>query len=384
LSSSEALGGVSYNNIFESSITFSWSGAKKGDNNTIKGYFIQYRLSDNGSTWGSWVDYSTQTTTATTYTYTTSSIADTVRRGQYVQFRIKTLGNVNGYDSDYIATDKMRKNSIPSDISSISIAPSTLEYSYGDSITLSWNKPTDIDNNIYKYKIMAYHNAHNETDTFTHLFTQEIIGADNLMYTFDSNNTYYDSIKNNQKICFSIVPIDTFGREAFGLLSSVITRYDITGVAIGINGKWANCQLYHSQFCYEAIPWTSGSLNQNGLVNTSTEYVYTDDFLKTKEVALKRRIDEYDTSHTLHCNCAYYNEAKEFQKLVTAQRLTNAEDALLLDENYEYVRICITSVGQTIPQSDLYKAVTTNILKWVEQKVSAGINNKWIDADDGN
>jgi hypothetical protein len=56
----------------------------------------------------------------------------------------------------------------------------------------------------------------------------------------------------------------------------------------------------------------------------------------------------------------------------------------LLDENYEYVRICITSVGQTIPQSDLSKAVTTNILKWVEQEVSAGINNKWIDADDGN
>ena len=237
LTSEQGIDGNKYNDVFESEITIAWSGAKAGENNSIIGYFIQYRESNDGSVWGSWIDY--RTTNETFHAYTTTSIANLISRGCYVQFRVKTLGAIDGYDSDYIITNAMRKNGIPSNISSVSINLPTLEYSYGDDVIVTWDKPSDIDN-IYKYRVVAQPINDKKTALAT-----DIIGVDNLTYIFGSDNVLYQYISNNEQIKFLVKAIDIFGIESNEFSESpIVTRYDITGVAIGINGTWVNCQLF--------------------------------------------------------------------------------------------------------------------------------------------
>lgn len=245
VSSEKALNGAVYNDIFESSITFSWSGAKAGENNSIVGYFIQYRRSDDGSTWGSWTDYSEKTTSGTAYTYTTTSIAETTGRGRYVQFRVQTLGAIDGYDSDYIVTNAMRKNSIPSNISSVSTNLPTLEYSYGDDIIISWKKPNDVDNNIYAYHIEMFRYYEADATDEEGWYSVAGITTDKTSYTLKANDFGYEYTENNQQIKFAVKAIDIFDVRSNAYTESpIITRYDITGVAIGVNGSWVNCQLF--------------------------------------------------------------------------------------------------------------------------------------------
>lgn len=241
LTSEKSLNGNTFTDVFENSITMSFSDAKAGENNTIVGYSIQYRGSNDKTNWDSWKIYNTYESTETSRSYEISNIAD-VARGNYIQFRIATLSSQSGYDSDYAETPIMRKNSIPLNTSCVSTNLSELEYSYGDDIVISWSQPSDIDNNIYKYQVMAYTNV---DGVFTNILDTEVVGENNLTFTLNKDNKAYKSIKNNHQLKFAVRPIDVFGVSAETYQeSSVITRYDDTGVYIGIDGKWIPCQFY--------------------------------------------------------------------------------------------------------------------------------------------
>ena len=243
LKSEQGLNGNIYNDVFESQILVDWSGASSGkddgiENNPIKGYTIDYRISDDNQQWGNWITDSTLAMTGTSCDNCEIKVATKqTQRGQYVQFRIKTLGIANGFDSDYAYSTTMRKNSIPSNISSIN---ANLEYSYDDGLVVSWSKPNDIDNNIYKYEVVIYQNANDE---YIEILTTEVTEE---KIDFNINNyEAYKRVKNNQQVQFAVKPIDVFGVSANEYKeSSVITRYDDTGVCIGINGQWIPCQFY--------------------------------------------------------------------------------------------------------------------------------------------
>jgi len=239
LTSEKGLNGSTYTNVFENSITMSFSNAKAGENNTIVGYSVQYRQSDDKITWDGWRVYGSYESTNTAESYELN-IADVVR-GKYIQFQIATLSSQSGYDSDYVESPIIRKNSIPSNVSAVDTNLLELEYSYGDDIIIGWSEPSDIDSNIYKYQIILYQNING---TFTNILEDEV-GASNLSFTLDSSNEAYQSIKNNEQIKFAVRPIDVFGLASNGYTESkIITRYDDTGVCIGVNGEWINCQIY--------------------------------------------------------------------------------------------------------------------------------------------
>ena len=244
LASEEDMNGERHNNIFESKIKLEWLGGVSGENNPAKEYEISYRTSDNAQSWSSWnvcKIFSCGGVTGADIGRLIPSleIGENINRGQYIQIRIKTVGTISGYDSDYIVSSTMRRNGIPSNISSVSVNLPTLEYSYGDDIIVSWDKPNDVDN-VYMYEVIIQSiNEQRES------VSVDIIGVDNLTYTFDLSNPLYQVIPNNEQIKFLVKSIDVFGVESNEYTESpVVTRYDINGVAIGVNGTWVNCQLY--------------------------------------------------------------------------------------------------------------------------------------------
>jgi hypothetical protein len=242
LESEKSISGDVYDSRFNASITIKWSGAKSGDNNEIKAYQIEYQTSSSSSFGSTWTVL-TKVTTTKKYTYNGTGLT----RGHRIRFRIKTIGTVSGYDSDYIISDDMVRNSVPSLISKINISvpssESSSEFSIGDTIQLFWESPDDEDNNICKYEIVVVSDL---ISTPTIIETKNVLygGVDKINYftTFKPTNAY---VKNNGQIRFGIRAIDTFGEcQSSYSWTDFITRYDITGVAIGMNGKWVNCQLF--------------------------------------------------------------------------------------------------------------------------------------------
>lgn len=90
-------------------ISLSWGGAYAGIGNAITAYEIQYADSADNVTFGSWTELKTLNTTETSGTYL-APINSTL--GQYRCYRIKTIGTLTGYDSEWsAASDSVRTSS---------------------------------------------------------------------------------------------------------------------------------------------------------------------------------------------------------------------------------------------------------------------------------
>lgn len=299
LTSEKDLNGNTHSDIFESQVTIKWSGAIAGANNSITGYYIQVRLKDDET--GEWekVYYdlngeTDSTTDKATQINTTSSggsitaILDWIPRGKTATIIMATLGSAGlSYRSAYKSYDvAIKRNSIPNAVSTISVSnlPS-LEFSNGNDIVLNWEKPNDIDDNIHHYRIQVSIGSKNDvidyygttmlsnsakvvwTDligslsensnamTFEDPLTSNsyiVLNSSTISHTLNSSNAYYGQVDNsnsadsNSVIQFRIRTVDIFGTYSDNdyVYSPIITRYDMTGIAIGINGKWVNCQLF--------------------------------------------------------------------------------------------------------------------------------------------
>lgn len=244
ISSEADTSGTKYPDVFNSSITIMWTGAKAGENNNIKRYYIEYRVSSDGSTWGSWTILQSSNLTPVGTESTTIDVSGKVNRGAYMQVHIRTEGEAgNSYYSEYISSNVIRRNSIPVAPTSFYIkSPLSLEYSKGDNIVLSWNQSADSDNNLKYYQLQARITTDGVWGSWTSVNTK--IGKSTLSYTIASTLDLYTQVANDEKVQFRIRAYDNFGEVSSYKTSSVVTRYDMTGVAIGINGKWVNCQLF--------------------------------------------------------------------------------------------------------------------------------------------
>ena len=86
------------------------------------------------------------------------------------------------------------------------------------------------------------------SDTSTYYDYETTNTSFTLSPTDPNTQDNYESIANNQQLKFMVKPIDVFGVESSAYTqSAIITRYDINGISIGINGKWVNCQIYYGQ-----------------------------------------------------------------------------------------------------------------------------------------
>lgn len=242
--SEKDINNVQHTDVFNNQITISWSGASAGENNAIRRYYIEYCTSTNKSTWSAWSSLQSSNLTPVGTSTTTVDISAKVNRGDYTKFRIRTEGEAGStYYSPYVETSPLRRNSVPT-MSSISISePAVLEYSYGNSIILKWNKATDANNNLNIYEISVRYTQNNNWLSWQVLNAS--LSNATTTYTFSQSNNVYQAIANNQKVQFRIRVKDVFGEYSTSYsTSATVTRYDDTGVCIGINNKWIPCQFY--------------------------------------------------------------------------------------------------------------------------------------------
>ena len=239
ITSESDVDGVQHNDIFNSSITLRWSGANGGTNNNISQYLIRYRTSENNSNWSLYSDLATSTNTS--YTVNLSSL---VTRGYYVQFAIMAKGSAgSSYNSDWKYSSVIKRNSVPIAPTKLEVAsPISLEYSNGDSIVLNWGKSVDNDSNLKYYQLQARTTTKGVWGSWINVDNQ--IGSSTLSYTILPTLDLYTQVANDEKIQFRIRGYDNFGEVSSYISSGIVVRYDITGVAIGINDKWVNCQIY--------------------------------------------------------------------------------------------------------------------------------------------
>lgn len=247
ITSEADVNGVKHNNIFNSSITIAWSAGGAGENNAVQRYYIQYCTSSDNSTWGDWMALQSSDLTPVGTSTTTVNVASVINRGEYMKIRIRTEGvivtNDYAYHSVYVESASIRRNSVPNAPTTFTISSHpSLEYSYGEDIVLSWNNSVDTDNNLKYYQIQGRTILNGVEGAWENINTQ--IANSTLSYAITSALNLYGQVANNQQIQFQIRAYDVFGEVSSYKISNIVTRYDMTGVAIGIDDKWVNCQLF--------------------------------------------------------------------------------------------------------------------------------------------
>lgn len=129
----------------DAGFTLTWSGANPGDNNPITAYECQSRQSSNGSSWGSWMSSTINTSGQKSY------LAGAAR-GTYIQYRIRTIGRAGSdWYSGWKESNVVRKNSLPGKPSNPQL--SATYAAPGDVVTASWTGSTDPDNNHNGYRL---------------------------------------------------------------------------------------------------------------------------------------------------------------------------------------------------------------------------------------
>ena len=264
ITSEADINGTKHNDIFNSSITIAWSAGGAGENNAIQRYYIQYCTSSDDSIWGDWMALQSSDLTPVGTSTTTVNVASIINRGAYMKIRIRTEGVVvtsdYAYHSTYVESASIRRNSVPNSPTTFTIGSHpTLEFSKGEAIKLQWDKPVDINDNIFRYRIQyaigSKNNVSNNTinNTWSNLAT--IDNKNTLEWTISETNSLFNQMENyqsdssNSLIQFRIQVVDVFqeynnGNSSYYTYSPIVTRYDMTGIAIGIDGKWVNCQLF--------------------------------------------------------------------------------------------------------------------------------------------
>jgi hypothetical protein len=140
--------------VAESSPTLTWSGASAGTMNSIAGYEIGYCDSTNGSSWGGWSALKTVSSSATSGS-TTVDLPTT--RGNYRKYRIRTIGSLGaGYESTWKETAAVRKNTVPSEPTSIVASP---EVFVDEKTTIAWSGASGGTSAIKAYMIAARHST---------------------------------------------------------------------------------------------------------------------------------------------------------------------------------------------------------------------------------
>ena len=371
--------------IFNTTITIVWTGAKAGENNNIKRYYIEYSVSSDESKWSNWTILQSSNLTPVGTESTTIDISDKVNRGEYLKIHIRTEGEAgSAYYSEYATSNVIRRNSIPVTPKAFTVkSPVSLEYSKGDNIVLNWNNSADSDSNLKYYQLEARITTKGVWGDWISVVSQ--IGASTLSYTIPSTLNLYTQVANNEQIQFRIRAYDSFGEVSSYRTSDIVIRYDMTGVAIGINGKWVNCQLFVGtpiDILNDSSMWYNlYDMPFDGFGETTA--ITTNEFVEAKGLFIQRDTSVYDSSFIVGCRFEYFDENNNLVHTSNPTQL--GIEKVFADEQYKYVVIYVFSANSTIQPEDLRKAVIikdTNRTAWVEQEVSAGINNAWVDADD--
>lgn len=402
--SEKDINNIEHTDIFKNTITLSWSGATKGENNAITGYDIDYCISENQTSWSDWSDLQE---TASTATVLTVNISSKVSRGNYVKFRIRTMGQQGvDYYSAYVESNAIKRNSLPTIDKFEVVSPITLEYSFGDSIELQWNKAVDVDNNLNNYEINV---RYTQDDVWTSWYAlNSSVSSSTIKYIFAKSNTIYQSILNNQQVQFRIRAKDIFGEYSSYSTSDIVARYDITGISIEMDGKWRSCQLYYlptstkvttTKILTTNSNWEYGNLNNTtgAEMQPANEDDYSHirtDYLQPLGITIFQ--DDYYT-YDVQCTFFYYDENYNFITKSTTQILKKSNisspkiaNYIFPDESYDYVRIVLYSSPENIDGDGIelkncvvIERATSATNEWIEYEAMVAIDGEWTELYDG-
>ena len=150
--------------------------------------------------------------------------------------------------------DKINVNSAPVMSGSLAVSPSGTIAENTSSISISWTKATDAQNNANKYVLERFINGRYDK-------SYEINNINTVSYT-DNVSAFGEGTS----IYYQIFAYDTFGAMSNGLQSAVITKNTLTGATLASNSSVS------SSFSDIALSW-SGAKNTNG--NTAFKYDIT-------------------------------------------------------------------------------------------------------------
>ena len=150
--------------------------------------------------------------------------------------------------------DKINVNSAPVMSGSLAVSPSGTIAENTSSISISWTKATDAQNNANKYVLERFVNGRYDK-------SYEINNINTVSYT-DNVSAFGEGTS----IYYQIFAYDSFGAMSNGLQSAVITKNTLTGATLASNSSVS------SSFSDIALSW-SGASNTNG--NTTFKYDIT-------------------------------------------------------------------------------------------------------------
>lgn len=386
---------------FETTITLKWSGASAGTNNSISSYYIQYRVSDNGSTWGEWTKLKTISTNKAYYSVDIN-VSDKVERGQYVQCRIRTQGSAgSSYYSSYKTSGSIQRNpytdcTAPSKVTLAStndLKGNAHNDIFQDTIIVSWSKASSGTNNsVDSYKIeyqtattqngfsgsWTYHSSTKSTSTAINAVPLVDIGKYiRFRVTAISNIAGYDSTPT----------ISSTVMKRNGSPNS-ISNFSVTPKSLefskGENIKltWSksvdtddNVYYYDLEVCVRSKKTTTDDTWYTGdtwykLLGSRSENPKTIT-LSDNTIALNSSA----VSHTVSSDNTYYNQVDNISSTTATTPYISfrirAVDVFGASSAYTYSHI--------LTRHDLPAVYYGIDDEWVKCQLFVGVNNKWVE-----
>ena len=229
---------------FETAVTLTFSGAAGGISNAITGYQIQMRKGTTNpitdTTWANIAESPHQTTlTGSTLIANMESLLSNYR-GYYVQFRIKTIGTVNGYNATtWTQSNVVRVNSAPTPPSNFNC--SNRAPFLNSVIKFTWDNATDVDLDVEGYQIQYALSTDTTGTTYGEYqnLNTDLIKTNQYDLTIDQ-----DFLSNNYYAKFRIQTKDSFGVGSSWSPEIIIQRQDVNVFKIYRNYKWQRVEFY--------------------------------------------------------------------------------------------------------------------------------------------
>jgi hypothetical protein len=206
----------------------------------------------------------------------------------------------------------------------------------------------------------------------------------------------YKRILNNQQLQFRIRVQDVFGEySASYSTSSVITRYDLTGVSYCMSGEQGSfinndSDMYTFKVDYKTIRYTDNTIvTAEVSVDSKNENnvgIYV--MIKQTVNGENNYTDSWSTVHKGSNNgicklMADYNHSTDTECELYVEVLTKDDGKVYTIEE----TVLLIPLGSITPLTSSWgKWITCQIYhckngEWIEQDVSAGINGSWIEAE---
>lgn len=229
-----------YFNTATTSLTLSWSGAKAGTANSIKGYKVYYTVNGTPTLSSSSVTVNSTSTEGST----TITLPENMKNGQYIKFAIITLGSAGGdYNSGFSSSKPSATKNTPPSAPTISVNKSIVPSS-GGTVTFTIKAGSDAQGHSQK---LYYSTSSNESGIeFSGSLTTSTI-TESITYYFWSNDGYDNSDKVSKTITINTKPTieiiqditgdvyDSYNGETFiSYFKGTIQSNKISGV----NYKW--------------------------------------------------------------------------------------------------------------------------------------------------